>query len=157
MNNGVVTQEPITEETAKNFAVKPLNEFIREDRYRHVSLFFSPKTTLRARLVHGYELLQGKQFDTQYTGLFAFGILDLSLVTIMASYLWRVAVNEQIPLALRITAGVAAAPVILAKMIISLAAMLVLALPIAAYHEAVTAISELTDEVEYNESVVFAV
>lgn len=135
--NGTIKAEVLQEENIQNFQVKKIERFISENRYRHVGLFFSPSTSLNARYVHGYELVMGKQFDTEYRGLFAFGLLDLSLITIMASYLWRVALNEQINSSLRIAAGVVAAPILLSKMIIGLSLMLALALPIYGYHQAV--------------------
>ena len=78
----------------------------------------------------------GKQFEVEYTGLFAFGLLDLSFVTIIASYLWRVAINDKMHIALRITAGMIAAPILLIKWVVGLAVMLALALPIYGYHAA---------------------
>lgn len=90
--------------------------------------------SLSARYVHGYDLVMGKQFDTEYTGLFAFGLLAFSLVTVMASYLWRVAVNDNMHISLRATAGIIAAPILLSKLVVGLAVMLALALPIYGYH-----------------------
>lgn len=133
----VIQAEVLEEQNIQNFQVKKIGSFISENRYRHVGLFFSPSTSLESRYVHGYELVMGKQFDTEYTGLFAFGLLDLSLVTIMASYLWRVAVNDQMHSSLRATAGIIAAPILLSKMVVGLAVMLALALPIYGYHAAV--------------------
>ncbi|CDZ77081.1 hypothetical protein BN59_01360 [Legionella massiliensis] len=135
-NNEEISSEVLQDQEAiQAFSVKKINDFINENRYRHVGLFFSPSTNLAARYVNGYELIMGKQFDTEYKGLFAFGLLDLSLITLMASYLWRVAVDEQIHLSLRIAAGVVAAPVLLAKTVVGIALMLVLALPILGYHQ----------------------
>jgi hypothetical protein len=90
----------------------------------------------------------GKQFDTEYTGLFAFGLLDLSLVTIMASYLWRLAVNDNVHISLRATAGIIAAPILLSKMIVGLAVMLALALPIYGYHAAVNCFNSIASKRE---------
>lgn len=120
-----------------NFTVKKIGQFINENRYRHLGLLFSPSSSLGLRYESAYHLIMGKQFDTEYTGLFAFGLLDLSLVTVMASYLWRVAVNENVHTSLRVMAGVIAAPILLSKMIIGLSLMLVLALPILGYDKAV--------------------
>lgn len=106
--------------------------------------------------MHGYELFMGKQFDVEYTGLFAFGLLDLSLITILASYLWRVAVNENIHSSLRATAGVIAAPILLSKMIIGLIIMLALALPIYGYHKAASCFNSATsnkDEIQIEQKV----
>jgi hypothetical protein len=133
----IVQAEVLEEQNIQNFEVKKIGSFIRENRYRHIGLFFSPSSSLGARYVHGYELVMGKQFDTEYKGLFAFGLLDLSLITIMASYLWRVAVNDQMHISLRATAGIIAAPILLSKMVVGLAVMLALALPIYGYHAAV--------------------
>lgn len=133
----VIQAEVVDEQNIQNFEVKKIGRFISENRYRHVGLFFSPSSSLSARYVHGYELVMGKQFDTEYTGLFAFGLLDLSLVTIMASYLWRVAVNDNMHISLRVTAGTIAAPILSSKLIVGLAVMLALALPIYGYHSTV--------------------
>ena len=104
---------------------------------QNIRLFFSPSSSLFARYKHGYALVMGKQFDTECTGLVAFGLLDLSLITIMASYLWRIVVNEQMHISLRATAGIIAAPILLSKIVVGLAVMLALALPIYGYHAAV--------------------
>ena len=149
MNQDKKIQATVLEEQdIQRFHVKKIESFIRENRYRHIGLFFSPSFSLRARYVHGYELVMGKQFDTEYTGLFAFGLLDLSLITIMASYLWRVAVNEQMHISLRATAGIIAAPILLSKMIIGLTLMLALALPIYGYHLAVNSFNGNADKKE---------
>lgn len=134
---GVIQAEVLKEHDIQNFEVKKIGSFIRENRYRHIGLFFSPSSSLAARYVHGYELVMGKQFDTEYTGLFAFGLLDLSLVTVMASYLWRVAVNDNVHISLRAMAGIIAAPILLGKLVAGLALMLTLALPIYGYHSTV--------------------
>lgn len=89
----------------------------------------------------------GKQFDSEYTGLFAFGLLDLSLVTIMASYLWRVAINQECHISLRIAVGFIAAPILMSKMILGLSIMLALSLPIYAYHGAASCFSGV-DKIE---------
>lgn len=136
--DGAVQTQYLDDNAIKNFSVKKVDAFIRENRYRHVGLFFSPASSLIERYEHGFELVMGKQFDTEYTGLFAFGLLDLSLITIMASYLWRVAVNDNLHISIRATAGVIAAPILLTKLVVGLAVMAVLALPIYGYHSAVT-------------------
>lgn len=142
----MIQAEVLEEQNIQNFQVKKIERFISENRYRHVGLFFSPSSSLGARYVHGYELVMGKEFDTEYTGLFAFGLLDLSLITIMASYLWRVAVNDQMHISLRATAGIIAAPILLSKIVVGLAVMLALALPIYGYHAAVNCFNGNTSE-----------
>ena len=151
----VIQAEILDEQSIKNFAIKKISNFIGENRYRHVGLFFSPTTTMSARYAHGYELVMGKQFDREYTGLFAFGLLDLSLVTVMASYLWRVALNDKVHISLRAAAGIIAAPILLAKLVVGLAVMLVLALPIYAYHSAVNCFgnaAEREDEINLKQA-----
>jgi hypothetical protein len=157
---GTIQETLLDEQNIKDFRVKPISSFIKENRYKHVGLFFSASSSLSSRYIHGYELVMGKQFDTEYRGLFAFGLLDLSLVTIMASYLWRVAVNDQAHISLRIAAGVVAAPILLAKLVVGLSLMLALALPIFAYHQAVTSfnsVAEKKDEEVNEEQLVFSV
>jgi len=90
----------------------------------------------------------GKEFDSQYTGLFAFGLVDLSLVTVLASYLWRVAINDELHMALRVTAGVVAAPVLLSKYILGLSLMLALSLPVYGYHQIAKNFSEIKTDPE---------
>lgn len=138
---GIIKREVLAPQDIQQFAVKKIEHFIRDSRYLHSRLFFSPSSSLAERYVHGYELVMGKQFDTEYTGLFAFGLLDLSLVTVMASYLWRVAVNDNLPSLLRITGGAVASPILLSKLVVGLAVMLTLALPIAGHHLAVNGFS----------------
>lgn len=144
----VIQTEVLEEQNIQNFEVKKIGSFISENRYRHIGLFFSPSSSLSTRYVHGYELVIGKQFDTEYTGLFAFGLLDLSLITVMASYLWRVAVNDNMHISLRATAGIIAAPILLCKMIVGLTAMLALALPIYGYHSIVNCFNSDASERE---------
>jgi hypothetical protein len=133
----VIQTDILAEKDIKHFEVKRIESYIRENRYRHVGLLFSPSTSLIARYVHGYELIMGKQFDTEFTGLFAFGLLDLSVITIFASYLWRVSVNDNVHISLKAAAGVIAAPILLSKLVVGLAVMLALALPIYGYHSLV--------------------
>lgn len=139
----------LTEKDAiDNFKVKKINAFISESRYRHLGLLFSPNSSLNYRFENAYHLVMGKQFDAQYTGLFAFGLLDVSLVTIMASYLWRVALNDNLPTVIQATAGIVAAPVLLAKMIVGLALLAVLALPIYGLHQALSDDVQAVEETE---------
>jgi hypothetical protein len=141
-----VQSEVLTDELLPTLAVKKIDQFIQESRYRHLNLLFSPSSNLTIRYESAYHMLMGKQFDTEYKGLFAFGLLDASLITVLASYLWRVTVNNDLPLALRITAGIVVAPIFLAKMIVGLACMLALGLPILAYHQVAKCFSELQDK-----------
>lgn len=129
-----------------NLKVKPISQFISENRYSHLGLFFS-SSNLATRYESAYHFVMGKQFDMEYTGLFAFGLLDLSLVTVMASYLWRVAVNDDLHLSLRIAAGTLAAPILLSKMLLGMSVMLALALPIFVYHEAASYFYEPSNNV----------
>lgn len=146
--NEEIQTKLLNDQDIQQFKVKKLEQFIQENRYRHVGLLFSPSSNLSSRYAHTFDLVMGKQFDSQYTGLFAFGLVDVSLVTLMASYLWRVAVNEQAHLSLRIAAGVVAAPIWLGKVIVGLALMLVLALPIYGYHHAVQGCNNKTNKEE---------
>jgi hypothetical protein len=98
-----------------DFKLKSVEDFIAQDRYRHIELLFVKDTPYYDRIVYFYEFLVGKQFDNEYTGLFAFGLLDLSLVTIVASYLWRVTLNEQMPTILRLISGLISGPILVAK------------------------------------------
>lgn len=131
------TSQVIQPEDIPNFEVKKMSQFIAENRYRHVGIFFERSTSLQTRFESAYHMIVGKQFDAEYTGLFAFGLLDLSLVTVMANYLMRVAINDQLHVALRASAGVIAAPIILTEMVLALTVMLVLALPIMGFHQLV--------------------
>lgn len=146
--NEIIQTELLQEQNIQNFQVKKLETFIQENRYRHVGLFFSPATCLKSRYVHAYEIVMGKQFDNEFKGLFAFGLLDFSLITIMASYLWRAAINENVHISLRVTAGIVAAPVLLTKIIIGLTAMLALALPVFGYHLVANCFKDNTDVAE---------
>lgn len=137
-----IQASPLNDETIKSYGVKKISQYISESRYRHLGLLFSPSTSLITRYESAYQAVAGRQFDSDFSGLFAFGLVDLSLITIAASYLWRVAVNEELHMALRVAAGVAAAPILLGRMVISLALMLVLALPIYVYHKAFSSLPE---------------
>lgn len=130
-----IQSRPLNVENIENYRVKKINDFISENRYRHFSLLFAGSSSLFTRYECAYRILSGNQFEQEYTGLFDFGLLDLSLVTVVASYLWRVAVNENIHLSLRIIAGTIAAPILLCKLIVSLSVMALLALPIYGYHK----------------------
>ncbi|TAL59514.1 MAG: SGNH/GDSL hydrolase family protein [Legionella sp.] len=132
-----ITTQVVHRQDIRSFEVKKISEFIAENRYRHVGLFFDRHSSLLKRYESAYHMIVGKQFDGEYAGLFAFGLLDASLVTIMANYLMRVAINDQLHLSLRVTAGVIAAPIILTEMIVALTTMLVLALPIMGFHHLV--------------------
>ena len=67
-----------------------------------------------------------------YTGLFAFGLFDASLITIAAHYLWRVAISEDHSTLTRGLAATIALPIIVIENIAALALLVVLALPIVA-------------------------
>lgn len=141
-----IESQILKEKDIEQFSVKRIGQFISENRYRHFGLLFSPKSSLSLRYESAYHAIMGKQFDTEYTGLFAFGLLDLSLVTIMASYLWRVAVDENVHTVFRAMAGTIAAPIYLGKMVLGLALMLALALPIFGYDQAVNFLSGLDND-----------
>jgi len=145
-NEQHIQSQLINKSDINNFKVKKIEEFIRENRYRHLGLLFSPSSNLTSRYENTYHLVMGKQFDSEYTGLFAFGLIDLSLVTIIASYLWRVAINEESNFALRVTAGAIAAPVLLSKLVVGLSLMLVLALPVYGYHQLIGYLSKSDPE-----------
>lgn len=137
-----VHHQIMTKESIDAFFVKPLSTFINESRYRHLNLLFKASSNLNFRFECAYHAIMGKRFDMQYNGHFAFGLLDISLVTVMAAYLWRVAINENVHQSLRLMAGTLAAPILLAQMVTGLALMLALALPIVAYHKAVGLVKE---------------
>jgi hypothetical protein len=146
-----IESQLIAQSEIPDFKVKKIIQFINENRYHHLGAFFSPSASLGSRYENAYQLVMGKQFDMEYTGLFAFGLLDLSLVSLMASYLWRVAINDNLHVSLRIVAGVLAAPILISKMVLGLSLMLALALPIYGYHKIVNSFSG-SDELDPNNS-----
>ncbi|WP_115707959.1 SGNH/GDSL hydrolase family protein [Legionella sainthelensi] len=146
-----IQSQMIQEQEINKFTVKRITQFISENRYRHLGLLFSPSSNLGARYEGAYHTIMGKQFDAEYKGLFAFGLLDLSLITVMASYLWRVAVNENVPSSFRVMAGTVAAPVLLGKMVLGVSLMLALAVPILGYDKAVNLFTNPTTQKNKNE------
>ncbi|CAM2958325.1 Uncharacterised protein [Legionella steigerwaltii] len=128
------------------FRVKSIGQFISDNRYRHLRLLFSPSSSLTVRFESAYHAITGKQFDDEYTGLPAFGLLDLTLVPVMATYLWRVAVNENVHTSLRAIAGSVAAPILLSKTVLGLSLMLALSLPLLGYDKAVHCIAKQNTE-----------
>ncbi|MBA2657256.1 MAG: SGNH/GDSL hydrolase family protein [Tatlockia sp.] len=140
---------PLSSADIRSYGVKKLSQFISENRYRHLNLLFSPPTSLITRFESAYYAIGGNQFDAEYNGWFALGLLDLSLITIAASYLWRVAINEELHLALRVIAGTTAAPIILAKLIVSLVLVALFALPICLLHKAIHSLPETNADVEF--------
>ncbi|WP_367606153.1 SGNH/GDSL hydrolase family protein [Legionella sp. W05-934-2] len=129
-----IEKKRLTDDLVNNYTVKRVEQFIQESRYRHVGLFFAPSSSMSQRFESAYHLLVGKQFDAQYTGLFAFGLLDASVVTVLAQYLWRAALNDDNSKAARITAAVVAAPILIIEHIVALALLLALSLPIVGMH-----------------------
>lgn len=138
-----IQSQILGEPEINSFSVKKLSQFISENRYRHLGMLFSPSSSLGTRYESAYHAIMGKQFDGEYKGLFAFGLLDLSLVTVMASYLWRVAINENVHSSFRVMAGTAAAPVLLSKMVLGLSLTLTMSLPILGYDQAVSLLTKL--------------
>ena len=128
------------------YEVKKIHEFISHNRYKHLHLLFSPSSDLQLRYESTYHLVMGKHFDMEYRGLFAFGLLDLSLITVLASYLWRVVINEEAFIPLRVAAGVVAVPTLIGKAILGLSLILALALPVSAYHLVASCFSDLDKE-----------
>lgn len=135
-----------------SYCVKPINAFIAEHRYQHAAHFFRPSSSLATRVESAWHLIMGKQFDSEYSGTFAWGLLDCSLVTILASYLWRAARHEE-PKPVKpegevdvrsqlsmtkgqVIAGAVSAPILLAKYVVGVVLMLALALPILGFHKA---------------------
>jgi hypothetical protein len=112
----------------KDLKLKNIDDFIQQDRYAHIKLLFAKESSIFERFVYFYELLAGKQFDNEYQGLFAFGLLDLSIVTIAASYLWRVALNENMNILVRMTSGLISGPILMIKHTIALIALAAIAL-----------------------------
>lgn len=117
----------------ESFSVKSIGQFISENRYRHLRLLFSPSTSLAERFESAYHVITGKQFDDEYSGVPAFGLLDLTLIPTLATYLWRVAVNEEIHTSLRVIAGSVAAPILLSKTVVGLTLLLALSIPLIGY------------------------
>ncbi len=109
-----------------DFKMKSVEDFIQQDRYRHIQLLFAKDTPYFDKFIYFNEFLFGKQFDNEYTGLYAFGLLDLTLATIAASYLWRVAVNEQMHISLRLLSGLISVPILMAKYLVVIAFLLAL-------------------------------
>ncbi|WP_454781936.1 SGNH/GDSL hydrolase family protein [Legionella sp. WA2022007384] len=135
----------------EQFSVKKIGQFISESRYRHLGLLFSPSSSLAVRFESAYHAITGKQFDDEYTGFPAFGLLDLTLVPAMANYLWRVAVDENVHTSFRVMAGSVAGPILLSKMILGLSLMLVLALPILGYDKGASLLFNKSDAIQNQE------
>ena len=133
--SGLIETSHYSNESAiqSDFSVKSISAFISDSRYSHVNHFFRPQSSLKTRFESAYHMLVGKQFDASYTGLFAFGLLDASLITVAADYLWRVALDTEQPQSIQLTAGIVSAPIILAKLVVGLSALLILGLPILGY------------------------
>jgi len=152
-----VVPDKIADTEIQEYAVKPIKAFIAEHRYQHAGHLFSSSSSLATRYESAWHLIMGKQFDSDYAGSFAWGLLDISLVTILAAYLWRAAryeepkptqqqvqaggaagsAREQLSMTKgQVLAGMVSSPVLLAKYIVGLALMLALALPILGFHKA---------------------
>lgn len=142
-NNNIKKQ--LTDKNAiKKFQVKRMRDFIDENKYTHLSLFFRPSSSLELRYESAFYAIMGNQFDAEYRDFYAFGLLDFSLITVAAHYLFQYALfDEQEPLALRVLAGTVSAPILLVKAVVGLALMLVLGLPIYAFHEATHSLDEI--------------
>ncbi|KTC80389.1 hypothetical protein Lche_2409 [Legionella cherrii] len=148
-----IQTQVLNKKEIETFSVKSIGQFISENRYRHLGLLFSPKSSLAVRLESAYHTITGKQFDDEYTGLPAFGLLDITLVPIIASYLWRVAVNEHVHFSLRVIAGSVASPILLGKTVLGLSSMLTLSLPILGYDKAAHVLANPnTDQKEDSET-----
>lgn len=130
--------QAMIKEDVKAYEVSKIASLISGHRYAHVGRFFAKGASYSTRMTSAYHMILGKQFDTEYTGLFAFGLLDTAIVPVMAHYMWRLAVKETLPLGLRVPIGAIVAPVIAAKWALGLAFLAVLALPIYGFHKAIT-------------------
>lgn len=141
-----ISSERIENESdIEHFSVKPIAAFIQENRYKHVSTFFACDTTLSKRYESAFHVVMGNQFDMEFNGLFAFGLLDASLVTVMAHYLWQVALNDTHHTATRVTAAIVSAPVLVSKLIVGLTLLITFGIPIAGYHKFAKAFSTEED------------
>ncbi len=133
--DGMRFDEELSTKTSRaHYEVKKINEFIQDNRYTHLRLLFSASANLKLREECAYLFIMGQHFDTQYKGLFAFGLLDLSLVTVLASYLWRTVLDEKATTPLRVAAGVVAVPILTCKVILGMSLLLALSIPVTGYH-----------------------
>jgi len=119
------------------FKVKKIDEFIKDNQYRHLGLLFSPTTNLQSRYEHAYHLIMGKDFDSEYSNLYAYGLLDMALLPIMASHLWRAASKDDSYTSTSIASRIVAAPILSVKIVLGAVLMLGLAGPIYGMHKAI--------------------
>lgn len=141
-NEQQIRSQILTKEDINKFSVKKISQFISESRYSHLRLLFSPSSSLMTRFESTYHAMAGNQFDDEFSGFPALGLIDVTLVPILASSLWRVALNEEVHTSLRVMAGTVAAPILLTKMIISLAVTLALSIPLLGLHAAMSLCSK---------------
>ncbi|MCW8442836.1 SGNH/GDSL hydrolase family protein [Fluoribacter gormanii] len=141
----------LKKEDLEQFSVKKIGQFINENRYRHLRLLFSPSSSLAVRFESVYHAITGKQFDDEYTAFPALGLLDLTLVPVIATYLWRVAMDENVHSSFRVMAGSVVGPILFSKMILGLSLMSVLALPVLGYDQIASALSNKSDVTQTQE------
>jgi hypothetical protein len=112
-----VQKEELTSEQSKNFSIRSLEDFICSNRCLR-AIFYRDRN-FSNRLENAYHFFAGRHFDMQYTRIFPLGLIDISIVTILAAYLWRHAINQKEHLITRIPAAIIAAPILLARCVVA--------------------------------------
>ena len=124
-----------TQEKIADFSVASIANFIRRDAYAQISLLFARSSTIYTRYESLWRVFVGEQFDTSYRGWPALGLLDFSLVTLIANYLWKEAFNPNNSVAVQNIAWGVAIPLLIAKWVVATACIIVCSAPLFLFHK----------------------
>lgn len=107
----------VPDETQK-IEVRHLKEFFKQGRHN----YFVPRTddSLDDRVSKTYYIFAGRRIDIKNLGGFEYGLLDLTIIPILASYIWQFASDKNHNDLIRMLAYLISAPVLLAKTIAAL-------------------------------------
>ena len=116
----------VADETQK-IEVRHLKEFFKQGRH----YYFVPRSddSLGDRVPKAYYIFAGRRIDLKNMGGIEYGLLDLTIIPILASYIWQFASDINHNVLLRILGYLISAPVLLAKTIAALC-LTVAALPL---------------------------
>ena len=75
--------------------------------------------TLGERVLKTYYCFAGRRVDPQNVHGYGYGLLDLTLLPVIATHLWQLTLNQEHHIALRIMTGLISAPILLARTLLA--------------------------------------
>ena len=115
--DGESIESRVIKSRADSIQVRHIKEFIAHSRHS----YFTTKLddTLGERVLKTYYCFAGRRVDPQNVHGYGYGLLDLTLLPVIATHLWQLTLNQEHHIALRIMTGLISAPILLARTILA--------------------------------------